>query len=66
MSVLQVSVLRHDPEGAVGPPGVDPGDSAGWEDLHLCLQRQCGSFTLLWYLEATAGHQSPDSVVINR
>lgn len=52
MNVLrQISILSHDPEGAVGPHGVDPGHSVGWEDLHLCLQRQCGSYTLLWYLQ---------------
>lgn len=51
----QISILSHDPEGAVGPHGVDPGHPARWEDLHLCLQHQCGSFTLLWYLRGFYG-----------
>lgn len=61
--LLQVSILSHDPEGAVGPPGVDPGHSAGWEDLHLCLQRQCGSWTLLWYLQGFCASSGPGTLM---
>lgn len=63
--LLQISILSHDPEGAVGPPGVDPGHSAGWEDLHLCLQRQCGSGTLLWYLQGSSGRTARSSFLVN-
>lgn len=49
--LLQVSFLCHDPEGHVGPHGVDSGHFTGWEDLYLCLQCQCGSCALLWYLK---------------
>ena len=48
----QIPLLCHDPEGFTGSHGVDPGHSAGWQDLHLCFQHGCGPHIFLWWVES--------------